>query len=149
MARSHSGKKGKHGSTKPERAKKSWMKYSAKEVEQLIVKLAKSGKPSSQIGMILRDNYGIHDVRLVSGKKVMHFVNEHVKMELPEDLIYLIKKQNKILRHMEGNKHDQPSKIGLTLTQGKIMGLIKYYKKVGKLPKDWKYSAEQARLLTS
>lgn len=148
MARSHSGKKGKHGSKKPVKAKKTWMKYSAKEVEQLVAKLAKTGKQQSQIGMILRDSYGIPDVRFVTGKKVAHIVNENIRMELPEDLVYLIKKQNRILKHIEKNKHDQPSRLGLTLTQGRIFGLVKYYKRVGRLPRDWKYSVEQSKLIT-
>ena len=41
-----------------------------KEVEKLIVKYSKAGKTSSEIGMILRDNYGIHSVRSLTGKKI-------------------------------------------------------------------------------
>ena len=149
MARRHSRKKGRHGSNKPlEGNKKTWMKYTEKEIDQLIIKLAKTGKQPSQIGMILRDSYGIYNVKQLTKKKIAKVVQEHIKMELPEDLNYLIKKQNIILKHLDKNKHDVPSKIGLDLTKGKILGLIRYYKKVGKLPEDWNYSIEQSKLIT-
>jgi len=64
MARMYSRRKGKSGSTKPtERKKKAWIKYSAKEVESLIEKLAKSGLTKSMIGLVLRDSYGIPEVK--------------------------------------------------------------------------------------
>ena len=53
IARMHSRKHGKHGSNKP--AKKinpAWLAYDRKETEKLIVKLAKEGKTSSEIGFI-------------------------------------------------------------------------------------------------
>ena len=98
--------------------------------------------------MILRDSYGIYNVKQLTKKKIAKVVQEHINMELPEDLNYLIKKQNVILKHLDKNKHDVPSKIGLTLTQGKILGLVRYYKKVGKLPEDWNYSIEKSKLIT-
>ena len=45
MARQYSGKHGKHGSKKPvNKAKPTWVSYADKEIEQLVVKLAKAGK---------------------------------------------------------------------------------------------------------
>ena len=92
MARRHSRKKGRHGSNKPlEGNKKTWMKYTEKEIDQLIIKLAKAGKQPSQIGMILRDSYGIYNVKQLTKKKIAKVVQEHINMGLPEDLNYLIK----------------------------------------------------------
>ena len=68
MARMYSRRKGKAGSKKP--AKKqvpSWLRYKGKEVELLVVKLAKEGKNPSQIGLHLRDVYGIPDTKIVAG----------------------------------------------------------------------------------
>ncbi len=39
------------------------------------------------------------------------------------------------------------AKRGLMLTVSKIRALEKYYKKKGKLPMQWRYSAETAALL--
>ena len=45
MARMHSGKKGKSGSSKPLTEKKhTWVSYDAKELKQIIIKLAKEQK---------------------------------------------------------------------------------------------------------
>ncbi|MBT7237573.1 30S ribosomal protein S15, partial [Candidatus Woesearchaeota archaeon] len=42
MARMHSRKKGKSGSTRPEvRKKQTWIKYNSKEIEALVEKLGK------------------------------------------------------------------------------------------------------------
>jgi len=39
------------------------------------------------------------------------------------------------------------SKRNLQLTESKIWRLTKYYQKKNRLPKDWKYSPEQAKLM--
>ena len=71
MARMHSRKKGKSGSKKPlKKVKKVWLRYSDKEVEQLIIKLAKQGNTQSKIGIMLRDTYGVPDVKIILNKKL-------------------------------------------------------------------------------
>lgn len=149
MARMHSRDKGKSGSTKPVTKKKHpWVRYGANEVEQLVAKLGKSGKTASQIGIILRDTYGIPDVKIMTEKTVVRILKEKkLYPELPEDFLALVKKQIKIQKHLEKNRHDMPSKRGLQLTESKIRRLVKYYKKTKKLPKDWTYDPEKARLL--
>ena len=49
MARMHSRKHGKHGSTKPPKRRHVWLIYDKEEIEQLIKKLAKEGKSNSDI----------------------------------------------------------------------------------------------------
>lgn len=149
MARLYSRKKGKSGSTKPLIKKKlPWVKYKAKEIESLIIKLGKQELKPSQIGLILRDSYGIPDVKFLTNKKITQILKENkIIYDLPEDLIALIKKQIQIIKHFEKNKQDQTAKRGLQLTESKINRLIKYYKKAGKLAKDWKYDKNKARLL--
>ena len=149
MARMYSRKKGKSGSTKPINTKKlTWLRYTNKEVEHFITKLAKEGKTSSQIGLILRDTYGVPDVKSTLKKKITIILKEKgLAKKLPEELTNLIKKQIKIMKHLETNKKDQPSKRGLTLTESKINRLVRYYKKSGKLPQDWKYDSKKAKLL--
>lgn len=148
MARMHSKSKGKSGSKKPAPKKLTWVRHKPKEVELLVIKLAKSGKTASQIGIILRDSYGIPDVRAILNKKTTQVLKDHNLVQaLPEDLIALIKKEIKIMKHRETHKKDQTSKRGLLLTESKINRLVKYYKKAGKLPKDWKYDRSRARMV--
>lgn len=142
----HSRKHGKHGSKKPiEKRKPEWLVYDKDEIEKLILKLAKEGKSSSEIGIILRDQYGIPDVRSLRLRitKVMG----KFKKEIPEDLYNLIEKAVNLHRHMEENRKDSKSKHGLELLESKIRRLGKYYSRTGKLPKDWKYTIEKAKLL--
>ena len=151
MARMYSGKRGKSGSKKPvKKTKKVWLRYSDKEVEQLIIKLAKQGNTSSKIGIILRDTYGVPDVRQVLEKKIGKILEEHkLKSQLPEDLTALIKKELNVLKHLETNKKDMPAKRGLNLTESKINRLVKYYIRKGILDKNWVYDREKAKLLVS
>ena len=145
----HSRKRGKSGSTKPLQKKKpTWLRYSAKEIESLVVKLAKTGKTTSEIGSELRDSYGVPDVKTLTKKKINAILKENkLESKLPEDLRNLIRRQIVIFKHMEKNKQDQTAKRGLQLTEAKINRLVKYYKKTGVLDQSWKYTREKAELL--
>ncbi len=149
MARMHSRKKGKAGSKRPSKDKtQPWVSYSDKEVEQLVLKLAKGGNAPSKVGILLRDNYGVPDVEKVTGKKVVQILKEAKQApELPEDLTSLIRKQTLLIKHIEVNKKDMASRRGLMLTESKIRRLTKYYQRKKVLPQGWKYSAEQAKLI--
>ena len=140
---------GKHGSKKPpvKRVPK-WVKYKKAEVEELVVKLAKEGYTSARIGIILRDQYGIPDVKTITGKSISRIMKEHkVYPEIPEDLLSLLKKAVRLREHLEKHKKDKHSKRGLELLEYKIRKLGKYYVRKGILPKDWKYSPEEAKLI--
>tara|TARA_Y100000310_G_C20605698_1_gene775356 strand:+ start:67 stop:567 length:501 start_codon:yes stop_codon:yes gene_type:complete len=151
MARMYSRKRGKSGSTKPVKGtKKVWLRYSDKEVEQLIIKLAKQGNSQSKIGIVLRDTYGVPDVRIVLNKKIGKVLGDNkLKPDLPDDLMALIKKELSVMKHRETNKKDMSAKRGLQLTESKINRLVKYYKKKGILDKDWVYDRSRAKLLVS
>lgn len=148
MARMHSRKHGKSGSKKPMRREvPEWLGYSKDEVEKLIIKLAKEGNSASRVGLVLRDQYGIPDVRAL-GIRVSDIIEKHgMRKEVPEDMFNLMKKAVDLRRHLERNKRDYISKHGLELTESKIRRLGKYYAKSGKLPADWRYDVEQAKLL--
>ena len=145
----YSRRKGKSGSTKPvEKKKQSWVKYDAKEVESLILKLNKSGFTKSQIGLTLRDSYGVASVKNATKKTINQILTKNkVEAELPEDLNALIKKDIQLIKHFEANKQDMSAKRGIRLTESKINRLVKYYKKNGKLPKDWVFDKDRAKLL--
>ena len=77
MARMYSRKKGRSGSVKPIQERKHvWVTYDIKTVEQLVEKLSKSGKSASEIGIVLRDSYGIPDVNKVATKGQMIYFNQ-------------------------------------------------------------------------
>lgn len=148
MARMYSRKKGKAGSKKPYGKKVSWLSYKPKETELLIVKLAKEGKTPSQIGLALRDTYGIPEIKQITKKSITTVLRENkLLQEIPEDLMALIKKTIEVKKHMEANKKDMTAKHGLQLTESKIRRLVKHYKKTRKLPEEWKYEPEKAKLL--
>ncbi len=142
----YSRKRGKSGSKKPiKKAMPTWLRYKAKEIELLIVKFAKEGKSASEIGLILRDSYGIPSVKLICGKTITSVMKEkNLLPEVPDDLIALIRRSVLIRKHIEVNKEDQTAKRGLTITESKIKKLVKYYKREGKLPSEWKYDPARA-----
>lgn len=148
MARRYSGAKGKAGSKKPiKKAVPSWNRYGAREVEMLVVKLYKEGQKPSQIGLHLRDVYGIPDVKTLCGKAITTILKDKKVLDpMPEDLMALIKKLVMIKKHLEENKQDKVALRGLQLTESKIRRLIKYYKRTGKLAKDWTYDVNKAKL---
>ena len=114
----------------------------------IIVKLAKSGNTTAKIGMILRDSYGIPDVRQILNKKITAVLKDNkISKEIPEDLMNLIKRSIQIMDHSKKNHKDMTAKRGLQLTESRIMRLIKYYKSHGKLARDWKYDPERIKLL--
>jgi len=149
MARMHSRRKGQAGTNKPSKPSvPSWVRYKEKEIELLITKLAKEGKNASHIGIILRDTYGIPNVKQISKKTITEILREKKLIpEIPEDLLALIRKGIDVNKHVETNKTDQTAKRGITLTESKIRRLVKYYKKSGKLPSEWTYDPKRASML--
>jgi len=144
MARMHSRKHGKSGSHKP--MQKIKVDYDKDELENLILKLARENKTPSEIGIILRDQYGIPDVRVL-GLRIRNVVEKEIKGEVPEDLYNLIKKAVNLHRHVGNNRKDSKSRHGLELVESKIRRLGKYYVKTKRLPSNWRYTIEKARLM--
>jgi small subunit ribosomal protein S15 len=137
-------KKGRSRSTRPAHPTvPTWINYTPDEVEQLVVELARRGFQPSQIGLILRDQYGIPLVKSVTGKKITKILEERgIKQDLPEDLLNLIKRALRIRKHLEEHPKDMSSRRGLQLVESKIHRLVKYYKRVGKLPQDFVYNPQ-------
>ena len=148
MARMHARKRGRSGSKKPSRKRTDWVGYGPKEIEELIVKLSKEDKTPSEIGMILRDTYGIPSVKDVTGKKIGYFLKKNnLAYEMPEDLRNLIKKAVNLRKHLETHKKDIHNRRSLVLIESKIRRLVKYYKNTKRLSQDWRYEPENVRLM--
>ena len=125
-----------------------WVALSATEIEDLIAKLAKDGIVSAKIGLILRDQYGVPDVKLATGKTITKIMEEkNVMPSLPEDLSNLMRRAISLNGHLKENKGDISNKRGLNMIEAKIRRLERYYKRNGVLPADWKYSLKNAELM--
>ncbi len=118
------------------------------EVKNIAQKLAKQGVSPTKIGLQLRDQYGVPSFRAATGKKLTTYLeHEGLYKKFPEDLLQLFKKAVRIREHLKTNKKDIHNKTKLSHTESKIMRLLKYYKRIGKVPADWRYDPEQAALL--
>ncbi len=149
MARIHARRKGKSGSTHPIRKKHpDWSSLNPREIEARILELSKSGKTTSEIGMILRDQYAVPDIALATNKSITNILEKNnIKFDIPEDLRNLIKTALNLRKHLDINKKDLKNKRNLQLTESKIRRLTKYYHTKNKLPEGWKYSPSQAKLM--
>ena len=149
MARMHARKRGKASSTRPYRNQApEWFSHDEKFVKKKVEELRRQGLSTSMIGVILRDQYGVPNVREVLGTKMSHIVKElNLEPKYPEDLVNLVKKASNLRKHLEENKKDLHSKRGLQLIESKIRRLVKYYKKKDVFPPEWKYDPQKAGLL--
>ncbi len=141
MARMHARRRGKASSHHPvERVHPSWS-LKQDEIEKKIIELAEEGKPPAMIGLILRDVYGVPDIKAALGKKLTKVLEEHgLAPEIPEDLGNLIDKRNNLMKHLSKHPRDIHNKRRLQLIEAKIKRLVKYYKREKKLPDNWSYS---------
>ena len=149
MARMHARRKGKSGSTHPIReGHPEWSALNHRETEARILELAKAEKSTIQICMILRDQYAVPNDKIATGKTISKILNSNkMSPEIPEDLQNLIRCALRIRKHIDINKKDLHNKRSLHLTESKIRRLTKYYHTKELLPKGWKYSPRQAKLM--
>lgn len=149
MGRTYGPGKGKSSSALPyRRSAPSWLKATAAEVTESITKMAKKGMTPSQIGVLLRDQHGISQVRSVTGSKILRILKGlGLAPELPEDLYFLIKKAVAMRKHLDANRKDKDGKFHLILVESRIHRLARYYKKAKKLPPNWKYESATASAL--
>jgi small subunit ribosomal protein S15 len=125
-----------------------WLNYKQEEVEQLIINKSQKGLTKSEIGTVLKDQYGIPSVKDITKKSISTILESRgVKEQLPEDLIALYKKAVKLHMHVDKQKKDKHSVRSLVVLENRIKKLIKYYKQSKVLPKEYAYSLESARLV--
>ncbi len=145
MAKKTRGARSKRKALKRENPK--WVKKSKKEIESTILKLHSEGIDTAMIGMRLRDQYGVPNVKLATGKSIAQILKENKEEgNIPEDLANLLKRVVNLHKHMRDNPKDIHNKRGLALIEARIRRLAKYYKEKGVLPKEWKYSSDTVEL---
>jgi small subunit ribosomal protein S15 len=148
MGRLHTHNHGKSHSTRPIELKKpSWVTQSPKEIEEIIVKYGKDGLTASQIGIKLRDQHAIPLVKPILNKGITEVLDENkLNPELPEDLNNIVIKAVGLQKHLKSNKSDNRNVRSLELIEAKVHRLSVYYKKIGRIPKNWKYKSVVAQL---
>ncbi|OLP97428.1 40S ribosomal protein S13 [Symbiodinium microadriaticum] len=125
-----------------------WLKMKPEDVCDHICKLAKKGLTPSQIGVTLRDSFGVPQVKNVTGNHILRILKTNgLAPTLPEDLYYLIKKAVSIRKHLDKNRKDKDAKFRLILVESRIHRLARYYKRVKSLPATWKYVSATASAL--
>lgn len=127
-----------------------WSDVSKEELEKTIMKLHDTGMSPSRIGLTLRDQYGVPNVKLVIGTSITGFLRDNNALaDIPEDLTNLMRKALHVRKHIKANKKDVHNKRALQLTENKIRRMVKYYHDSGRLAPDWTYSPETAEILIS
>merc|ERR550514_449988 len=149
MGRMHSKGKGISRRCLPYRkAPPSWVHISAQDLTDQMIKLAKRGSTPSQIGVLLRDSYGIPQVKGVTGSKILRILKvAGVAPNIPEDQYHLIKKAVSVRNHIEQFRADRHGKFRLILIESRIHRLARYYRRAKTLPPTWRYQSKKAATL--
>ena len=113
----------------------------------MIVKYSKDGMTTSQIGIKLRDQHAIPLVKPIIKKSISDVIKENkLTPDIPEDLNNIVLKAVNLQKHLKDNKSDSRNVRSLELIEAKVHRLSTHYKKVGILPKKWKYKSVVAQL---
>ena len=148
MGRLHSHRHGKSHSIRPATIRVPlWITQSPKEIEELVVKYSKEGLTPSQIGLKLRDQHSIPLIKPITKKSMGEILEENgLKGEMPEDLDTLVRKAVGLQKHLKSNKGDNRNVRSLELIEAKVHRLSVYYKRIERIPKNWKYKSVVAQL---
>jgi small subunit ribosomal protein S15 len=148
MGRVHTHRHGKSHSIRPATLRApSWVTQSPAEIEELVVKYSKDGLTPSQIGIKLRDQHAIPLIKPMIKKSMDQVLEEHdLKAEMPEDLENIVRKAVNLQKHLKSNKGDNRNVRSLELIEAKVHRLSVYYKRIGRIPKTWKYKSVVAQL---
>lgn len=106
-----------------------WLKYTEAEVKEIILKIVEKNPEmtSEKIGLVLRDKYGIPKTKIY-GFKISQVLKEANKYDAPDNK-NLLKKAEKLERHMAKNHGDKRTARSLSNTKAKIKTLVDYFTK--------------------
>lgn len=137
------------GSTAPIRdGAPAWVGLLPREIEKKVVEMAKDGVQPAKIGLVLRDQHGVPNVKEATGKTVTAIIEESGNApSTPQDLVNLVRRAIDLQEHLKQNRKDLHNTRGLELIEARIRKLAKYYQRNGKLEAEWKYTRDGARLL--
>jgi small subunit ribosomal protein S15 len=104
--------------------KPAWVKMKEPELKKIILELSEKNSPS-QIGFILRDQYGIPTTKIF-GKKLKAYLEE-LGINRNEDLENAEKKVNALKEHTKKNITDRKAKHKLQQAQSRLNITKKYF----------------------
>ena len=107
-----------------ETPKPSWAKLSETELKTIVAELAQKNQPA-QIGLILRDQYGIPTTKIF-GKKLSKILAE-LNLQTNFELQNVQKKAERMVEHLKKNKGDKKAKHKLQKASGRVNKLKKYF----------------------
>ena len=107
-----------------EMKKPTWVKMKEPELKKVILELSENYAPS-QIGIVLRDQYGIPTTK-VFGKKLKEYMKE-LGIDRNEDLENAVKKVDRIKEHLKDNITDRSAKHKLQHAQSRLNITKKYF----------------------
>ncbi|THU97807.1 hypothetical protein K435DRAFT_838410 [Dendrothele bispora CBS 962.96] len=113
-----------------------WLKTTPEEIVDQIIKLACKGLIPSQIGVTLRDSYGIPWVCFVPGNKIRRILESHGPLA-----------PLAVRKHLEINRKGKDSKFRLILVESRFHRLARYYKSKQQIPPTFKYDSATASTL--
>lgn len=111
--------------TKSEIKKPAWLKYTKEEIKAIILKLTNKGISAEKIGLTLRDQYGIPNVKLYN-LRIKEIMGD--KFSEPS-IINLENRMKKIIKHFSSNKQDKKAGRSLIIVKSKLKKKINYNKK--------------------
>lgn len=144
MSRMHKEAHGSSGSSKPiEKNNPDWVEFEEDEIIEIVLELREDGYDPAEIGLRLRDQYGIPSVKQATGKKLTEILEENdAAPEVPEDLNNLIEKAESIQDHLDENEGDEQADRQMELTKAKIRKVADFHRENGNIPEDWEYQPE-------
>ncbi len=104
--------------------KPTWVKMKEPELKKVILELSENNAPS-QIGFILRDQYGIPTTKIF-GKKLKAYLKE-LGVDRNEDLENAEKKVTGLKEHLKENITDRSAKHKLQHAQSRLNIIKKYF----------------------
>ena len=145
MSRMHKEAHGSSGSSKPvEKGNPDWVEFGEDEIIEIIVELREEGLQPAEIGLRLRDEYGVPSVKQATGKKLTEILEEEdAAPEIPEDLKNLVEKAESIQSHVDENPTDEQAKRQLGLAKAKVRKVADFHRENGNIPSDWEYEADE------
>lgn len=147
MARTHAHTHGKSHSMRPTSKNIPSWTMDGEEIIAKIVEFGKDGVSPSEIGLKLRDEFAVPLVKPILGKTISQILEENgMKRSMPEDLERLVQKAVGLQKHLNTHNSDRRNIRSLELIESKIHRISRYYKRVGKVPKEWKYASVIAKL---
>ncbi len=114
-----------------------WEMPDNEEIKKIVQGLSDKGVSLSEIGMVLRDQYAVPNVRLVTNKKLKEITDK--KGMMPDDISALIAKADNLKKHLKSSPKDRSNRRGLQILLSKINRLARYYKRKGIVSDEFHY----------